>query len=174
MPEEITVKVPTKLIEFIDKLTKDGYFNSREDFARCSVEIIAQLYGLSTTSSKGKSLLDILVDNGKIAQETTAKPTKKSPATNIKTSPKPVAAIKAVQEEALSTEEMDLLDLFIGSKFEFEDALHAKYTMELMKLAKAPLPKSDFIKLLESLANKGKIEKSTHNKKTVWKVLERY
>ena len=73
VPEEIKLQVPVKLAQFIDKLTEEGYFNSREDFARSSIEILAQLYGLSKTSSGGKALLDVLADN----QAAKAMPTKK-------------------------------------------------------------------------------------------------
>ena len=84
LPEEIKTEIPAKLAEFIDKLTKDGYFNSRDDFARCSMEIIAQLYGMAKTSKKGKSLLDVLQDNG---SSKTATPT--SSKTSTTTSAKP-------------------------------------------------------------------------------------
>lgn len=169
--EEIKVQVPKKIAEFMEKLTKEGYFNSKEDFARCSIEIIAQLYGLSETISGGKSLLDVLVDNGKATKTATtmtmSKPVQK-PA--VETS----AQMAQKQSSELSPEELDIIDLFVGTKFEYEDALHAKYTMELMKMAKAPLPKDQFIEKLEGLAEKGNIERSEHRGKIVWKILERY
>ena len=160
MPEEITCEIPKKLSDFIDDLIKQGYFNSRSDFARCSMEIIAQLYGLSGTTDSGKALLDFISSNKKgAAPKIEAKTIKQSKSTT--------------SSSALTAEEYDLLDMFAGLTFENEDALHARFTMELMKLAKAPLPKDDFINLLESLAAKEKIVKTTHNGKTVWKVLER-
>ena len=174
MSEKITVEIPVKLAEFIDKLSKDGYFKSREDFTRCSVEIIAQLYGLAKTSEGGKSLLDVLSDNGKLS----AKPSLESKTKSVSTAPpKEIPSMKISQqssEDSLSTVEMDILDLFVGAKFEFEDALHARYTMELMKLAKAPITRENFVENLESLAKKGKIEKSEHRSKIVWKLIEGY
>ena len=172
MSEKITVEIPIKLAEFIDKLSKDGYFKSREDFARCSVEIIAQLYGLAKTSEGGKSLLDVLSDNGKLGSKPALE---KKSVTISKAPPQEIPAKTSHQSsEELSTIEMDILDLFVGAKFEFEDALHARYTMELMKLAKAPITREDFIKNLDELAKKGKIEKSEHRNKIVWKLLEGY
>jgi Arc/MetJ-type ribon-helix-helix transcriptional regulator len=165
LPEEIKTEIPSKLAEFIDKLTEEGYFNSRDDFARCSMEIIAQLYGLAKTSNKGKSLLDVLQDNGSskpITPKTQAKPDGK-------------AAIPAPkQTDELTAEEFDVIDLFAGVTFEFEDTLHAKYTMELMKMAKPPVTKAQFVTLLEGLVYKNKLEKGTHNKKTIWKIIDRY
>jgi len=176
VPEEIKLQVPVKIAEFIDKLTKDGYFNSREDFARCSVEIVAQLYGLSKTSKGGKSLLEVLADNQQTGSKTTNKvaPTKQTAPIqkNAPVTPKPLPLKKST--DALGSEEYDVLDLFAGMKFEFEDALHARFTMELMKQAKAPLPKEDFLKILAKLESNGNIEKSEHNKKVVWKLLEGY
>ena len=175
MPEEIKLQVPVKLAQFIDKLTSDGYFNSREDFARCSLEILAQLYGHSKTSD-GKALLDVIADYKSGSPQTKQKTTTPSkPALKQeppKTTPKP--APKQQSSEALAPEDYDVLDLFSGMTFEFEDALHARYTMELMKQAKAPLPKDEFLKILVRLQNNGNIEKSEHNGKVVWKLLEGY
>lgn len=168
MPEEIKTEIPSKLAEFIDKLTDEGYFNSRDDFARCSMEIIAQLYGMAKTSNKGKSLLDVLKDNGSSQAITTPAP---------KTTSKPETQITAppqTKTEELTSEEFDIIDLFAGVTFEFEDTLHAKYTMELMKMAKPPVTKAQFITLLEGLIYKNKLEKGEHNKKTIWKIIERY
>lgn len=165
MSEKISIEIPKKLAEYIDKLTEQGYFNSREDFARCSLEIIAQLYGLSKTASKGKSLLDILVDNEKVT--TISKPT----TTTTKLIPPKQTAIKT---DTLTPVEYEILDLFSGTTFEYEDALHARYTMELMKMAKAPLPKEEFLKLLQELADKKKIERTEYNEKIVWKVIDKY
>ena len=171
LPEEIKTEIPAKLAEFIDKLTKDGYFNSRDDFARCSMEIIAQLYGMAKTSKKGKSLLDVLQDNG---SSKTATPAPKMLSKPIPPKPKAKAAPPQPQTEELSNEEYDIIDLFAGVTFEFEDTLHAKYTMELMKLAKPPVTKTQFITLLEGLVYKSKLEKGEHNKKTIWKIIDRY
>lgn len=168
MPEEITVKVPNKLAEFIDKLTEQGYFKSRNDFARCSMEMIAQLYGLAKTSKGGKSLLDVLTDNSKVS---TINDTKKKDAS---LSEKSYPITTAVKTKALNAQEYDILDLFAGGTFEFEDALHAKYTMELMKQAKAPIPKDQFIELLKGLAAKGKIEQAEHSNKIIWKIIDKY
>jgi len=172
LPEEIKTEIPVKLAEFIDKLTKDGYFNSRDDFARCSMEIIAQLYGMAKTSKKGKSLLDVLQDNG---SSKAATPTPKTIAKPVQ--PKPVVKVATpppAKTEELTNEEYDIIDLFAGVTFEFEDTLHAKYTMELMKLAKPPVTKTQFITLLEGLVYKSKLEKGEHNKKTIWKIIDRY
>ncbi|NHJ47864.1 MAG: hypothetical protein FK733_08760 [Asgard group archaeon] len=168
MPEEITAQIPKKLADFIDKLIEEGYFESRKDFARCSLEIIAQLYGLSKTSKSGKSLLDILVDNGKSipSSESKLKPVEAAPVKTQTTAP--------VKLGSLTPIEYDLLDLFAGATFEFEDALHARYTMELMKVGKPPLPKDEFIKLLEGLVNKNKLERTEHNEKIVWKITDKY
>ena len=170
MPEEIKTKVPTKLAEFIDKLTEEGFFNSRDDFARCSMEIIAQLYGMAKTSKKGKSLLDVIKDNGsaqKVATKVQTKP--------VQTQPKPIAkAPSQPQTEELTNVEYDIIDLFAGVTFEFEDTLHAKYIMELMKMAKPPVTKAQFITILEGLIYKSKLEKGEHNKKTIWKIIDRY
>ena len=176
MSEEIKLQVSVKLAQFIDKLTEEGYFNSREDFARSSVEILAQLYGLSKTSKGGKALLDVLADY----QTANATPAKKvqeakkpiSIQEASKVAAKPLPTKKA--SESLTPQDYDVIDLFAGLKFEFEDALHAKYTMELMKQAKAPLPKADFIAILEKLQANGNLEKSDHNGKVVWKLLEGY
>jgi Arc/MetJ-type ribon-helix-helix transcriptional regulator len=165
LSEKISIDIPKKLADFIDKLTEQGYFNSRDDFARCSLEIIAQLYGLSKTAAKGKSLLDVLIDNGKAS--TVSKPLA---ATTKASAPKQITK----KTDALTPDEYDILDLFSGAKFEFEDALHARYTMELMKMAKAPLPKEEFLKLLQGLADKKKIERTEHNEKIVWKVIDKY
>ncbi|MHA1504614.1 MAG: hypothetical protein ACTSPT_05420 [Candidatus Heimdallarchaeota archaeon] len=167
MPEEIKTKIPTKLAEFIDKLTKDGYFNSRDDFARCSMEIIAQLYGMAKTSKKGKSLLDVLQDNGSANAATPIPKTLAKPVAKVATPP-------PAKTEELTNLEYDIIDLFAGLTFEFEDTLHAKYTMELMKLAKPPVTKTQFITLLEGLVYKSKLEKGEHNKKTIWKIIDRY
>ncbi|MHA1212760.1 MAG: ribbon-helix-helix domain-containing protein [Candidatus Heimdallarchaeota archaeon] len=169
MPEEILIQIPKKLAEFIDELTEQGYFKSREDFSRCSLEIIAQLYGLAKTAKDGKSLLDILTDN-KVKTTKADVKTKVEKVTPTKTKqPKTAAA-----SPDLSNEEYDVLDLFTGATFEFEDALYARFTMELMKLAKAPKPKSEFLSLLKGLGNKGKIERTEHNKKVVWKIIDKY
>jgi len=171
LPEEIKTEIPEKLAEFIDKLTGEGYFNSRDDFARCSMEIIAQLYGMAKTSKKGKSLLDVLKDNGfaeavaTTAPKVQAQPVKPQPVTT--TSPQPHTV-------ELTSEEYDIIDLFAGLTFEFEDTLHAKYTMELMKMAKPPVTKTRFVTLLEGLIYKSKLEKGEHNKKTIWKIIDRY
>jgi len=172
LSEKITIEIPVKLAEFIDTLAKEGFFISREDFARCSIEIIAQLYGLSKTSKGGKSLLDVLIDNGKIDALPSSVEKQTSPIQKTTSSQIPP---KLDSGESLSTIEMDILDLFVGgAKFEFEDALHARYTMELMKLAKAPIAREEFIAHLESLAKKGNLEKTDHSGKTVWKILESY
>lgn len=164
MSEEITIKVPKKLAEFIDNLTKEGYYSSRKDFTRSSIEIVAQLYGLPKTKKGGKSLLDVLGDN------------KMQVAEPIKTkTPQPLPLkITIKKAETLSPEEYDVLDLFAGAKFDFEDALYARYTMELMKLAKAPIQKEEFLKLLGGLVAKKKIDKTEHSGKTVWKLIESY
>jgi Arc/MetJ-type ribon-helix-helix transcriptional regulator len=164
LAEKISIEIPVKLAEFIDNLIEQGYFKSRSDFTRCSMEIIAQLYGLSKTAKKGKSLLDILIDNGKtgMASQTIEAST-----------PKPTKTITK-KEGDLSTVEYDLLDLFTGSTFEFEDALYAKYVMESMKIAKTPMPKEEFIKMLEGLIDKKKLERTQHNEKTVWKIIDKY
>jgi len=169
LPEEIKTEIPAKLAEFIDKLTKDGYFNSRDDFARCSMEIIAQLYGMAKTSKKGKSLLDVLQDNG---SSKTATP--KMLSKPIQPKPEAKGAPQQPKTEELTNVEYDIIDLFAGLTFEFEDTLHAKYTMELMKLAKPPVTKTQFITLLEGLIYKSKLEKGEHNKKTIWKIIDRY
>ncbi len=176
MPEEIKFQVPVKVADFIDKLTKDGYFNSREDFVRCSVDILTQLYGLSKTSKGGKSLLDVLSDNKQTEAKTTKKvePTKQTTTTKKVTSFTPKPLPKKKSTEALTQEDYDVLDLFAGMKFEFEDALHARFTMELMKQAKAPIPKEQFLKILAKLQAKGNLEKSNHNNKIVWKLIEGY
>ncbi|NHK30144.1 MAG: hypothetical protein FK730_02245 [Asgard group archaeon] len=165
MSEKISIDIPKKLADFIDKLTEQGYFNSRDDFARCSLEIIAQLYGLSKTATKGKSLLDVLIDNGKVSAVS------KPAVVATKTTP-PIQMLKKTDD--LTPDEYDILDLFSGAKFEYEDALHARYTMELMKMAKAPLPKEEFLKLLQGLVKKKKIERTEHNEKIVWKLIESY
>jgi len=171
------INIPKKLADFIDKLTERGYFNSREDFARCSLEIVAQLYGLSGTAKGGKSLLDVLMDNGHVVK-TSGKGTtsEQSGSTgSTKTPRSQTASIQGVRSEGqLTALEYDILDLFSGATFEFEDALHARYTMELMKQAKPPMPKKEFIKALETLAEKKKIERTEHKGKVVWKVIDRY
>jgi len=167
LPEEILIQIPKKLAEFIDELTEQGYFNSREDFSRCSLEIIAQLYGLAKTAKGGKSLLDILTDN----KVTVTKAGVKSKVEKI--TPAQTKQPKAASFD-LSNDEYDILDLFTGVTFEFEDALYARFTMELMKLAKAPKPKSEFLSLLKGLGNKGKIERTEHKKKVVWKIIDKY
>lgn len=176
VPEEIKLQIPVKLAEFIDKLTNHGYFNSREDFARCSVEILAQLYGLSKTSKGGKSLLDVLADNLQVTTQPAKDIGLTKQAATIKkappVTPKPLPQKKST--DTLAPEDYDVIDLFAGLKFEFEDALHARYTMELMKQAKAPIPKEQFIKILEKLESNGNIEKSEHNTKIVWKLIEGY
>ncbi|MHA1125902.1 MAG: hypothetical protein ACTSO7_04780 [Candidatus Heimdallarchaeota archaeon] len=169
MPEEIKTEIPAKLAEFIDKLTEDGYFNSRDDFARCSMEIIAQLYGMAKTSKKGKSLLDVLQDNG-----STKATTPKKPSEPVLQKQEAKGAPQRAKTEELSNVEYDIIDLFAGLTFEFEDTLHAKYTMELMKIAKPPMTKAQFVTLLEGLVYKNKLEKGTHNKKTIWKIIDRY
>ncbi|NHJ31846.1 MAG: hypothetical protein FK732_03190 [Asgard group archaeon] len=164
MPEEIIIQVPKKLAEFIDKLTKEGYYKSRKDFVRISIEIIAQLYGLPKTKKEGKSLLDVLGDNKMQVEEPVKTP-----------SPKPVTLkTTTAKVEKLTPDEYDILDLFAGAKFEYEDALFARYTMELMKLAKAPIKKEEFLKLLDGLTAKKKLEKTEHDGKTVWKLIEGY
>jgi len=164
LSEEVTIKVPKKLAEFIDNLTKEGYYNSRKDFARSSIEIVAQLYGLPKTKKGGKSLLDVLGDNKMQVEEPV-----------ITKTPQPFPPKTAAKKtETLTPEEYDILDLFAGAKFEFEDALHARYTMELMKLAKAPIRKEEFLKLLDGLAGKKKIEKTEHSGKSVWKLIDSY
>ncbi len=168
MPEEIKTEVPVKLAEFIDKLTEGGFFNSREDFARCSMEIIAQLYGMAKTSKKGKSLLDVIKDNDSVQKATTKVQIRPA-------QPKPIAkAPPQPKTEELTNVEYDVIDLFAGVTFEFEDTLHAKYTMELMKMAKPPVTKAQFVTLLEGLAYKNKLKKGEHNKKTIWKIIDRY
>ncbi|MCK5183037.1 MAG: hypothetical protein KAQ95_01940 [Candidatus Heimdallarchaeota archaeon] len=165
MSEEIVIKVPKKLAEFIDNLKKEGYYSSRKDFARSSIEIVAQLYGLPKTKKGGKSLLDVLGDNKMQVDE----PVKTKPPQQP--FPPKIVTQKA---ETLSPEEYDVLDLFAGAKFEFEDALYARFTMELMKLAKAPIQKEAFLKLLGGLAAKKKIEKTEHSGKSVWKLIDDY
>ncbi|NPE07034.1 MAG: hypothetical protein GNW80_02025 [Asgard group archaeon] len=164
MSEEIVIKVPKKLAEFIDSLSKEGYYSSRKDFARSSLEIVAQLYGLPKTKKGGKSLLDVLGDNKMQVEEP------------VKTeTPQPIPPkVAAKKVETLTPEEYDVLDLFAGAKFDYEDALYARYTMELMKLAKAPIQKEEFLKLLDGLAAKKKIDKTEHSGKTVWKLIEGY
>lgn len=164
MPEEIDIKVPKKLAEFIDNLVKEGYYSSRKDFARSSIEIIAQLYGLPKTKKGGKSLLDVLGDHKMQVEEPIS----------TKTPQFIPSKVVAMKTETLTPVEYDVLDLFAGAKFEFEDALHARYTMELMKLAKAPLRKEEFLKLLDGLAAKKKIEKTEHIGKSVWKLIDSY
>lgn len=171
MPEEIKTEIPAKLAEFIDKLTEEGYFNSREDFARCSMEIIAQLYGIAKTSKKGKSLLDVLQDNG---SSQAATPTTKVQSKPVQPQPETKADLLQPKTEELTSKEYDIIDLFAGLTFEFEDTLHAKYTMELMKMAKPPVTKTQFVTLLEGLVYKSKLEKGEHNKKTIWKIIDRY
>jgi len=163
MPEEITLEIPSKLAEFIDSLIEEGYYKSREDFARSSIEIITQLYGLSKTKKGGKSLLDILSENKQQDEKPGISKPNVTPSEQV--TPK---------SDALVPEEYDILDLFAGAKFEYEDALYARYTMELMKLAKAPIQKDDFLKLLDGLTAKKKIEKTEHDGKTVWKLIEGY
>ncbi len=164
MSEEIVIKVPKKLAEFIDSLKKEGYYSSRKDFARSSIEIVAQLYGLPKTKKGGKSLLDVLGDNKMQVEE---------PVVTKPPQPLPPRVV-AKKVEALTPEEYDVLDLFAGAKFDYEDALYARYTMELMKLAKAPIQKEEFLKLLKGLATKKKIDKTEHSGKTVWKLIDDY
>lgn len=164
MSEEISIKVPKKLAEFIDNLTKEGYYSSRKDFARSAIEIIAQLYGLPKTKKGGKSLLDVIGDNKMQVEEPAITKTPQTIPLKI--------TVKKV--ETLSPEEYDVLDLFAGAKFDYEDALYARYTMELMKLAKAPIQKEEFLKLLKGLVTKKKIDKTEHSGKTVWKLIDSY
>jgi len=81
--------------------------------------------------------------------------------------PKPEAkgAPQQPKTEELTNVEYDIIDLFAGLTFEFEDTLHAKYTMELMKLAKPPVTKTQFITLLEGLVYKSKLEKKQAGEK---------
>jgi len=164
LSEEITIKVPKKLAEFIDNLTKEEYYSSRKDFVRSSIEIVAQLYGLPKTKKGGKTLLDVLGDNKMQVEEPVI----------TKTTQTIHPRIAAKKVETLSPEEYDVLDLFAGAKFDYEDALYARYTMELMKLAKAPIQKEEFLKLLKGLVTKKKIDKTEHSGKTVWKLIESY
>ncbi|MBN1330732.1 MAG: hypothetical protein JXA54_14770 [Candidatus Heimdallarchaeota archaeon] len=167
MPEEITIQIPNKLAEFIDKLTKEGFYTNREDFARCSLEIIAQLYGLSTATKGGKSLLEIFSDNKIVQPEI-----KPETVPNKNNHPENKSTINSTID--LSQTEFEILDLFIGTTFEYEDALYARFTMELMKLAKTPIPKEKFLSMLNNLANKGKIERTEHNNKIIWKIIDKY
>ena len=171
MSEEIAVQIPRKLAEFIDELTKQGYFESRADFARCSLEMIGELYGLSKTAKDGKSLLDILVDKGKVDASKPKTVATTAPQKQIPTIPKQP---QPSSSDSLTNEEYDILDMFTGSTFEFEDALHARFTMELMKQAKAPMPKEEFVKKLEHLAVKKKIARTEHKRKAVWKLIDKY
>ncbi len=164
MPKEIKLEIPNKLAEFIDSLIEEGFYISQEEFARSSIELIAQLYGLPKTKKDGKTLLEILDDKKQQV-------VKSEEVSILQTTPPKQVSIET---DTLAPEEYDILDLFAGVKFEYEDALYAKYTMELMKLAKAPIQKEEFINLLEGLASKKKIEKTGHNGKTVWKLLEGY
>ncbi|MBD3189797.1 MAG: hypothetical protein GF308_04095 [Candidatus Heimdallarchaeota archaeon] len=150
--ETIDAKIPKKLAEFIDSLIKEGYFTSKEDFVKTAVGMAAELYGFSGTRKEGKTLLEAIRQAGG------------EPGTI-----KPVPVIPAIKTEPLTDEEQDVLDILTGSKFEFEEALHAKYTMDALRFGKSPLPLSEFQKLLEKLAEKGRIKKSKHENKVVWK-----
>jgi Arc/MetJ-type ribon-helix-helix transcriptional regulator len=166
MAEDLTIKIPNKLAEFLDELVEEEYFTSRKDFGRCAIELIAEMYGFSGTSRKGKSFLEILTENS--AQLTVPQTASQQGGQQAA-----VGGELNIKAKALSPIELDVLDLFFGSTFEYEDALHAKYTMELMKVGKGPMPKDQFLSVLEGLASKEKIEKGEHAGKVIWKVLSR-
>ncbi|MEA2070835.1 MAG: ribbon-helix-helix domain-containing protein [Asgard group archaeon] len=169
MPEDITISVPKKLAKFIDSLVEEEYYSSREDYGRCAIELIGELYGYSKSRKGGKELVEIIKEVGLAPKQKIVKhPTQPQ---SIK---KPVETKPKEKIPQLTPEEYDLIDLFAGSSFEFEEALHAKFTMEQMKQGKSPAPRADFIAKLEKLQEKGKIEKSYHNGKVVWKLLEKY
>lgn len=151
--ETINTKIPKKLSEFIDSLIEEGYFTSKEDFVKTAVGMAAELYGFSGTTKDGKTLLEAIRQAG--GGGTTTLPQQ------------PV--IPSIKREPLTDEEQDVLDILTGSKFEFEEALHAKYTMDALRFGKSPLPLSEFQKVLEKLAEKGRIKKSEHDNKVVWK-----
>ena len=113
--------------------------------------------GLSREASGGKSLLDILAEDGKTLTQQAA----------TKGSQQFLKKFLVSEKEPLTSEEYDVLDLFSGSKFEFEEALHAKYTMDALRFGKKPLPLEKFQKILKSIESKGNIAQTEQSGKKV-------
>jgi Arc/MetJ-type ribon-helix-helix transcriptional regulator len=173
--KKIQTEIPNKLEEFISELIDEGYFNSKKDYARCSIELMAQLYGYTKKRESGKDFLIVLTDNLEKIQEKlqpkqivqTVKPTETKKGKVSKEKEEEPEEI-----EPLTQEELKVLDLFMNINYEYEEALHARYTMEAMKLGQPPLPLEQFQKVLKNLEKKKKLSQSIQKGRTLWKLEE--
>lgn len=130
---EIRLKLPEKLDEFINKLIEEGKFSSKEDFILHAVYMLSEFYGFS-----GEPVLAKILSSIKL----------------------PIARGEA--PSGLTDEEQFLLDAMGKSRFVYEDEFYALILKEAMVRKTAPLSREKFKEALESLIEKGVLERVQH------------
>ncbi len=135
---EVNVKLPPKLVEFIEKKIDEGLFSSVEEFIQHGVRLLAEFYGLS-----GESVLS------KIIQHINITPARKGPSGE------------------LSPNEQFLLDAIGKSKFVFEQEIYALILKEAMIRQTKPMSREEFKEALESLIKKGILERVQYGNETI-------
>ncbi len=156
----ITIDLPPKLHGAIEQLVEKGYFTSMEDFALHATRLLAEIYGIAADNGGVK-----LFDKLKSAQTTTH-------VAGVSVTTGGIGAggsSRASSSTTISDEEQVVLDAFGSAKYEFENTLFMQYQMDALRTGQKPMPKEEFIKLLESLSSKGVLERFTQNNKTMWK-----
>ncbi len=138
----VNVKIPKKIFDFINEKIEEGYFKSIEDFILHGVRLLSEFYGLP-----GESTLDKILKNLKITPAAKTKP-------------------------GLTENEQFLLDAIGKSKFVFEDEVYALILKEAMVRGVQPMSRDEYKEALESLINKGLLERLKHGSETIIKKKE--
>ena len=157
----ITIDLPPKLHGAIEQLVEKGYFSSLEDFALHATRLLAEIYGIAADEGGVK-----LFDKLKPAQVATS-----FAGSNTGLGGTSAGGTRASSSSMISDEEQVVLDAFGSAKYEFENTLFMQYQMDALRTGQKPMPKEQFIELLESLQAKGVLERFTQNNKTMWKKL---
>lgn len=145
---ELTCDLPQSLIEFIQSLVEKGSFASVEAFLDYATHVIADLYGFSE-SIGGKSLAAAL--------------------NNVVPAAAPTGGARA--RAGPSPEENAVIDAFT-SKLELTEAVYMNHVMTQMQAGQRPIEKDVFNKAVETLIERGQIQRVEQAGKVFLKLLE--
>ena len=140
----ITIAIPDKVMAFINKKVSEGYFSSIEDFVKHAIYLLSELYGLPGTSTIEKLL-------NKLQLSTSIQAT----------------------EGGLSKEEIYVLSLFGNNTFLYKEEIYARALGDAMRRRQKPYSKEKIMEIVDSLVQKGILEKIEKGPNIIIKKLER-
>ena len=150
----ITIDIPSKLYEGINKLVEEGYFSSIDDFSLHAIRLLAEIYGVALDNG-GVKLFDKIIPRTKVT-------------TGIQQS-NITETLPKEESSALSNEEKVVLSTFGSAKYEYENTLFMQYQMSALRTGQKPMSKDDFIKILKQLQDKGVLTRIEQGNKILWK-----